>query len=79
MSEQIKSKLESEIKNYFRVEDFVFRNDLTARDVDGWDSIEHVRFILHLEKAFELSFDAFEIAALENLGDLLALINEKAK
>ena len=49
----------------------------TARDVDGWDSLAHIRLVVSIEKAFSLRFSAAEIAELQNVGDMAALIVKK--
>jgi acyl carrier protein len=51
---------------------------LTAKDVDGWDSLTHIRLILSVEKAFGIKFTTSEIGKLENVGDLAALIRARA-
>jgi len=53
------------------------RPELTAKDVDEWDSFSHIRIILGVEQAFAVKFATPEIAQFENLGQLAALISEK--
>jgi acyl carrier protein len=50
----------------------------TAEDVDGWDSLNHIRLIVSAEKAFQIKFSTPEIAKLKNVGELVALIASKA-
>jgi acyl carrier protein len=50
---------------------------LSAHDVDGWDSLTHIRLILTIEKVFKIKFSTSEIVKLENVGDMVALIQEK--
>jgi acyl carrier protein len=50
----------------------------TAEDVDGWDSLNHIRLIVSVEKAFQIKFSTPEIAKLKNVGELVALIASKA-
>lgn len=49
----------------------------TAEEVDGWDSLAHVRIILTLERALGVRFAAPELARLKNVGDLDNLIRGK--
>jgi acyl carrier protein len=51
---------------------------LSAQDVDGWDSLTHIRLILTVEKAFKIKFSTSEIGKLENVGDLVRLIKSRA-
>lgn len=52
--------------------------ELSANDVDGWDSLTHIRLILTIEKAFKIKFSTSEIGKLKNVGDLVALIESRA-
>lgn len=51
---------------------------LSAKDVDGWDSLTHIRLLLTVEKAFKVKFSTSEIGKLQNVADLVGLIKAKA-
>jgi acyl carrier protein len=51
--------------------------ELSAKDVDGWDSLTHIRLMLSVEKAFKVKFTTSEIGSLKNVGDLVALIKQR--
>jgi acyl carrier protein len=53
--------------------------ELTAKDVDGWDSLTHIRLMLTVERAFKTKFSTSEIGKLNNVGDLVALINSRVE
>lgn len=59
------------------IDDLVLTAETTADQVDGWDSLAHVRLVIAIEQAFGIRFDTTEIAGLANIGDLLALIERK--
>jgi acyl carrier protein len=61
----------------FDDDDIVLSPQLTANDVDGWDSLKHVRLILSIEKGFGVKFAASEVGHLNNVGDLANLIAAK--
>jgi acyl carrier protein len=50
---------------------------LSAKDVNGWDSLTHIRLMLTAEKAFKVKFSTAEISGLENVGGLAALIKAR--
>jgi len=63
----------------------VFDNDsieptetMTAKDVEGWDSLTHIRLMVSIEKQFNVKFTSAEVERLRNVGDLLKAINSKA-
>ena len=55
----------------------VVSSDTKASDVDGWDSLAHIRLIVSIEKTLAMRFSAQEVSALKNVGDLVALILRK--
>ena len=46
----------------------------TADDIEGWDSLAHLRIMMSVERAFQVRFSAAEVAALRNVGDLAEMI-----
>jgi acyl carrier protein len=51
--------------------------EMTAKDVEGWDSLSNIRLISTIERAFKVKFTTSEIGKLEKVGDLAALIEER--
>jgi acyl carrier protein len=50
---------------------------MTAEDVDGWDSMNHIFIVVEIEKRFGVKFQAAEMEELKNVGELGALVREK--
>lgn len=57
----------------------VMEPHLTANDVEGWDSMNHLRLITTVEKEFNIKITGAEVMRLKNVGDLLELIDTKTK
>lgn len=51
--------------------------ETTAADIPEWDSFNHVNLIVATEIRFGIKFRTAEIGALGNVGDFVALIQEK--
>jgi acyl carrier protein len=51
--------------------------ETTAKQVEGWDSISHIHFMLAVESAFNIRFSSAEMAALRNIGHLVEVIARK--
>lgn len=49
-----------------------------APDVDGWDSVGHIRLVLACEEAFGCRFEPNEVVGLQNVGELVAMIRQKS-
>lgn len=53
------------------------RDDLSAADVPGWDSFNHVNLIIQIEQEFGIRFSHVEVSTLKNVGQLKQLIDGK--
>jgi acyl carrier protein len=58
--------------------DLVLRPDLTAGEVEGWNSFKMIEIILAVEGHFGLKVRSKELDELENVGDLVTLIRNKS-
>ena len=74
---QVYDKLTPLLRDVFDDDSIVATPTLKAADVDGWDSLAHVRVILAVEKAFGVKFKAAEVNSFKNVGDLAAAIAAK--
>lgn len=50
----------------------------TAKDIEDWDSLMHVRLIVNVEKAFGVKFTSAEVASMQNVGELFSLIEARS-
>lgn len=66
------------MQDVFDDEVLVAHPDLTADDVEEWDSLSHLRLIMAVQKAFNVKFSAGEIGKLRKVSDLVQLIQAKA-
>ncbi len=75
---QIYARLAEIFQDVFDDDSITVTPALSAADVDGWDSLTHIRLILTVEKAFKAKFSTSEIGKLKNVGDLVNLIKAQA-
>ncbi|MBP6223654.1 MAG: acyl carrier protein [Rhizobacter sp.] len=71
------AKLTAIFHDVFDDEGIVVTPELTADDVDEWDSLSHIRLVLAIEKKFGLKFSAAEVGRLKNVGEFASLIASK--
>ena len=71
---EIYQKLTSVFHEVLDEESIMVRPNLTADDVDEWDSLSHIRLVLAVQKAFQTRFSAAQTANLKNVGEFVALI-----
>jgi acyl carrier protein len=77
--QEIKDKTRDILVEVLEHDQFMMNEDLTAADVDGWDSLNHMVIISAIEESFGIKFKLREISKLNCVGDLLQLIEMKVK
>jgi acyl carrier protein len=70
-------RLTDVLRDIFDDEELIATPELTARSVDGWDSLGNVRLFVELERVFGVRFSATEISSLKNVGQLAELLERK--
>ncbi|TWJ01709.1 acyl carrier protein [Mucilaginibacter frigoritolerans] len=75
--DEILKKLNGIFINILDDEDIVLKNDTTAKDIDDWDSLNHMQLVYAIEKSFKINFSASEILNWKNVGDMIDSIHKK--
>ena len=70
-------KLTSIFKILFNLADLELTDDLSAKDVPGWDSFNHVNLIINIEEEFGVQFTNDEVGGMQNIGNLKTLLASK--
>jgi len=76
-TEEITGKLKSVFEKVLEEKDITITREMTAQDVEKWDSLRHVQLISEVERAFGIKFKLREIMSMNNVGDLIDLIHAK--
>ncbi|TMM51040.1 acyl carrier protein [Sulfitobacter sabulilitoris] len=74
---QVSETLYEIFNDFFELDRSEFGPDLTADQVDGWDSLNHIRLMLNIQQNFGVKFSSGEISDLKNVGQLASLIAAK--
>ncbi len=72
------ARLTEIMRDLFDADDLQYSDTLKADDVEGWDSLSHVRFLVAVEQEFGLRFTSGEIDSFKNAGELLDVILQRA-
>ena len=65
------------MRDVFDDDSITVSEDMTADDLEAWDSLSHIRLIVSIEKRFKIKFTGAEVEKLQNVGDLLHAIQAK--
>lgn len=67
---QILVRLSEVAADHFDVPGINLTRESTAADVEGWDSLAHIQFIMQVERAFGIRFKSSEVSGFDNVGQL---------
>ncbi len=75
----VEMKLTEILREIFRQPNLQYDPQLTAADVEEWDSLSHVDLIVAVETEFGIRLKTGEVRGLKNVGDFVKVIAAKAK
>lgn len=58
----------------FMRDDIILKPELTAHDVEGWDSFKQIEIVMAAEERFGMKFTTRDLDGLQNVGDLVRVI-----
>mgnify|MGYP000886622418 CR=1 FL=1 len=73
----IQERLTKVFRTVFDNESITLTPDLTADDVDEWDSLSHINLMLAIELEFGIEFSQSEIQNFSNVGELIECVKTK--
>lgn len=74
---EINEKLTTIFHEIFNDNSIVLRDEMTAADVENWDSLTHMLMITKVEEVFGIKFKLKELNKLKMVGDLINTIETK--
>ena len=75
--EEITGNLKSVFEKVFQENDLTITREMTAQNIEKWDSLRHIQLITEVEMAFGVKFRLREVLSMKNVGDLIDLIHAK--
>lgn len=75
--EEIYERLNEVFCDVFDEDDIEVNDDTTSKDVDGWDSLEHINLINAVEQEFGVKFPMGKIVAMKNVGEMVDFIESQ--
>ena len=75
----MKDKIDNIISKIFSIKLEEISNDLTADEIDGWDSLSHMELIAEIEKNYKIKFTTKEMFNFFSIADLKKILKKKIK
>jgi acyl carrier protein len=77
----VRAELQEIFRQVFDDPTIVLKDEMTAADVEGWDSVTHIDLLIAIERAMGIKFATAEMSRLkepdQNIGSFIRLIESK--
>ena len=73
----VKKNLQDIFRRIFDDDSILLFDEMTADDIEDWDSLMHIDLILEIEKVFSIKFTTEEVLKTSNVGEFIRLIENK--
>ncbi len=78
---ETRSQLQELFRQVFDDPGIELRDEMTAADIEGWDSVTHIDLLIAVERALGIKFATAEMSRLkeadQNIGSFVRLIDSK--
>ena len=72
------TRLQSIFEDLF-LDEVQLTRELSAKDVEEWDSLKHIALVVTVESVFGVKFRVGEVEATKNVGEFVDLICSRSK
>jgi len=76
-NEEVLARITNIIRENLDNDEIILTAETEASDVDGWDSLAHVRIMVAIEEDLNVRFTTDEITSLKDVGSLIALVQAR--
>lgn len=73
----IVEKITTIFREVFGDNNIVINDEMTAADVENWDSLTHMQMITKVEDELGIKFKLKELNRLKKVGDLISIVESK--
>ena len=75
--EEIYEQLNEVFRDVFDDDTIEVNDQTTSRDIDGWDSLEHINLIAAIETQFGMKFTMGQVVTMKNVGEMVDIISSQ--
>lgn len=76
--QQIFEEVQEIFRTIFDDEELEITREMTADDIEDWDSLEQINLLVAMEKHFNIKFKLEDVHDLANVGEMMDLIERLA-
>jgi acyl carrier protein len=75
--EDILEQVREIMLDVFDLDELTISDNTTAKDIEDWDSLSHIRLVVSVEKHFGIRFSTAEIESFDTVGAMVRAIAAK--
>ena len=75
--EEIYNTLDEVFQEVFDDDEIHVNEFTTADDIEDWDSLEHINWVVAVENKFGIKFNMNEVTTMKNVGEMVDIILER--
>lgn len=75
--EDILEQVRKIMLDVFDLDELTISDSTTAKDIEDWDSLSHIRLVVSIEKHFGIRFSTAEIESFDTVGTMVRAIAAK--
>lgn len=79
LREEVFKGLNEIFQDVFDDDSITVKDGTTSKDIEDWDSLEHINLVVAVEKRFSMKFTMGEVTTMENVGAMADIILERVK
>ena len=68
---EVKNRIQEVFRDVLDNDDILLENDMTAEDIDGYDSLTHIQLVVAIEKEFKTKFSSKEMMTWSTIGEMI--------
>ena len=72
--EEVYERLNNVFRDVFDDESIVVKPETTSKDIEDWDSLEHINLIVAVENEFGIKFNMGEVTTMKNVEEMVDII-----
>ena len=71
---EVFERLNNVFRDVFDDDTIVVKEETTSKDIEDWDSLEHINLIVAVEQEFGMKFNMNEVTTMKNVGEMVDII-----
>ena len=75
--EEIYEQLNEVFRDVFDDDTIEVNDQTTSRDIEDWDSLEHINLIAAIETQFGIKFTMGQVVTMKNVGEMVDIISSQ--